>query len=259
MMRKPPKTRRLLILLIGAVGVCLLLAGAFLGQQAMRHRRLQSELKDRIAAINRAGIEHAEPFELQQLVEKATRQGRSLPEVDYVLFFRQWRQIVSLFDELRELLDNPYLVERSSRATADFHTHLQQLKDELSDSLRNPDLPAEWQWKLYNLRGNAAVLLAYSVLYQEQDGRKAAKLLSDALDDYKAAIQKVDQASLSAFDRALPRWNLELIVAVGKFRRLGLSELSPREISQVQEQLETYIPDAPGYSPGVPIETRVEK
>ncbi len=259
MMRKSPKARRLLTLFIGAVGLCLLLSSAFLGQQAMRQRRLRSELKDRITAVNQTGIEHADPFELQQLVVKAARQGRSLPEVDYALFFRQWREIVSLFDGLRDLLNNPYLVERSSRATADFHTHLQQLKDELSDSLRNPDLPAEWQWKLYNLRGNAAVLLAYSVLYQEQDGRKAAKLLSDALDDYKTAIQKVDHASLSAFDRALPRWNLELIVAVGEFRRLGLSELAPSEINQVQEQLETYIPDAPGYSPGVPIETQVEK
>ncbi|MCD4688689.1 MAG: hypothetical protein K8R55_05060, partial [Desulfuromonadaceae bacterium] len=187
-------------------------------------------------------------------------QNLELPEVDYALLHRQWLQAVTLFDELRNTLDNPYLAERAHASATDFHARLLQLRDALAERLAdNQDLPRKWQWKLHNLKGNAAVLLAYSVLYHEKDGRKAAKFLTDALEDYKIAIRQVDEASLSSYERALPRWNLELIVAVGEYRRLGLSEIPSADITRVQEQLQTYIPEAPGFSPGAPAETRVEK
>lgn len=260
MFSKAPKHRRHRALSIAAGGLCLLLAGGFCWQREMRQRQRISALNDRIASINRAGTEIADPRQLQSLAEEAGRQNIFLPEVNYALLHRQWLQAVTLFDELRNILANPYLAEHAHASAADFHAQLLQLRDTLAESLAdNQDLPLEWRWKFHNLKGNAAVLLAYSVLYHEKDGRKGAKLLTDALDDYKTAIRQVDKVSLSSFERALPRWNLELIVAVGEYRRLGLSEIPPADISRVQEQLQTYIPEAPGFSPGAPAETRVEK
>jgi len=260
MAHKASKYQRHLAQIIAAAGLCLLVAGVFYWQRAMGQRHRTSDLNNRIASINQAGLEIADPQQLKELVEKANQQNLYLPEVEYALLYRQWLQAVTLFDELRDTLDNPYLAERAHASAADFHANLMQLRDALAESLAdNPNLPLNWQWRFHNLKGNTAVLLAYSVLYHEKDGRKGAKFLTDALDDYKIAIRQVDEVSLSSFERALPRWNLELIVAVGEYRRLGLSEIPPADISRVQEQLQTYIPEAPGFSPGAPAETRVEK
>ena len=260
MFSKISKYQRHLALTIAAAGLCLLVAGVFYWQQAMRQRHRTAELNDRIVSINRAGLAIADPQSLKDLVEEANQQNLYLPEADYALLYRQWLKAVTLFDELRNTLDNPYLAERARTSAADFHANLMQLRDALAERLSdNPNLPLNWQWKFHNLKGNTSVLLAYSVLYHEKDGRKGAKFLSDALNDYKTAIRQVDEISLSSFERALPRWNLELIVAVGEYRRLGLSEIPPADISRVREQLQTYIPEAPGFSPGAPAETRVEK
>ena len=254
------KYQRHLALIMAVSGICLLVAGGFTWQRAMRQRHQTSALNDGIASINRTGGEIADPQQLKSLIEEASQQNLFLPEVEYTLLHQQWLQAVTLFDELRNTLANPYLTELSSTSAADFHSGLLQLRDALTESLADQqNLPLEWQWKLHNLKGNTAVLLAYSVLYQEKDGRKAAKFLTDALGDYKTAIRQVDEESLSSFERALPRWNLELIVAVGEYRRLGLSEIPPADMTRVQEQLQTYIPEAPGFSPGAPTETRVEK
>lgn len=260
MFRNISKYRRHLALMLTAGGLCLLVAGGFLWQQTVRQQKRTADLNNRIENINRAGVENAETRQLETLAGHAGQQGLFLPEVEYALLHRQWRQAVVLFEGLQDILDNPYLANSARQTAADFHARLLQLKDAVAESLaNNPELPIDWQWKLYNLKGNTAVLLAYSVLYHEKDGRKAAKLLTDALNDYKTAIQQVDKVSLSSYDRTLPRWNLELIVAVGEYRRLGLSEIPPADMTRIQEQLQTYIPEAPGFSPGVPAETRVQK
>lgn len=247
-----------LILTVG--GLCLLVAGGFLWQQTVRQQQRTADLNNRIETINRTGIENVDTQQLKILAENAAQQGLFLPEVEYALLHHQWRQTVVLFEGLKNILANPYLADSARNSASNFHTRLLQLRDAVTESLTdNPKLPIEWQWKLHNLKGNAAVLLAYSVLYHEKDGRKAAKFLTDALSDYKTAIQQVDKVSLSSFERALPRWNLELIIAVGEYRRLGLTEIPPADMTRIQEQLQTYIPEAPGFSPGVPAETRVEK
>lgn len=254
------KYRRPLALMLTAGGLCLLAAGVFLWQQTVQQQQRTADLNNRIENINRAGVKNTETRQLETLAEDAGQQDLFLPQVEYALLHHQWRQAVVRFEGLQDILDNPYLASSARHAAADFHEHLMQLKDAVAEGLaNNPELPIDWQWKLYNLKGNTAVLLAYSVLYHEKDGRKAAKFLTDALNDYKIAIQLVDKASLSSHDRTLPRWNLELIVAVGEYRRLGLSEIPPADMTRIQEQLQTYIPEAPGFSPGVPAETRVEK
>lgn len=260
MFRNITKYRRHLVLILSAGGLCLLVTGVFLWQQAVRQQQRTDDLNNRIETINRTGVGNANTQQLKTLAENAGRQGRFLPEVEYALLHDQWRQAVVFFEGLKNILANPYLAASASSSASNFHTRLLQLRDAVTESLtNNPKLPIEWQWKLHNLKGNTAVLLAYSVLYHEKDGRKAAKFLSDALIDYKTAIQQVDKVSLSSFERALPRWNLELIIAVGEYRRLGLTEIPPADMTRIQEQLQTYIPEAPGFSPGVPTETRVEK
>lgn len=260
MFRKFTEYQHHLTLTALAVGLFLLMAGGYFWQRTMRLQQQTNLLNERITEINRSGIAAADPQKLQSLADQAEQLGHVLPQVEYALLHRQWQQAVILFDRLRATLANPYLADRTHSTATALHNHLLELRDAATDSLADVRrLPLAWQWKIYTLKGNTAVLLAYSVLYHEKDGRKAAKLLTDALNDYKTAIQQVDQVSLSSMERALPRWNLELIVAVGEYRRIGLSEIPRADMAQVQEQLQTYIPEAPGFSPGAPLETRVEK
>lgn len=249
-----------LALLIGAGGLCLLLVGGFRWQSAGQQRRRLQSLNQNVTALNRQGLDNIDPQELTAIAGHAGRLGHPLPEADYARLNRQWRQAIEDFDRLKGALDNPYLKPRAKALMADFHQRLLQLRDAAAQSLES-DLPPplELRWKIHNLKGNASVLLAYSVLYYERDGRKAAKLLTDALEDYKTAIRQVDRVSQSSYERALPRWNLELIVGIGEYRRLGPTEIPQQDLAEVQEQLQAFIPEVPGFSPGVPLETRVEK
>ncbi|MEZ4483551.1 MAG: hypothetical protein R2864_02805, partial [Syntrophotaleaceae bacterium] len=220
------KHQRSLALIVIIAGLILLAAGSTLWLRGTRQQRQTEALNQQIAAINRLGLETVDPQQLHDLIVAAEQRRHILPEAEYAQLQHQWLQAVATFDRLRNTLANPYLAERARSSAAIFHTQLLQLRDTASESLTDPQrLPPEWQWKIHTLRGNVAVLLAYSVLYHEQDGRKAAKLLGDALEDYKTAIDQVDRVSLSSAERVLPRWNLELIVAVGQYRRIGLSEI----------------------------------
>lgn len=258
--RRHRTLQRNLALTAMVLGLVLLLAGGTFWLRTARQQHRTAELNRRIAAVNRQGFDAVDEQQLKDLAQSAEQLGVVLPGVTYALLHHRWQQAVLLFDGLRATLANPYLVDRGQSVAADLHAHLLQLRDAASESLAdNQNLPLEWQWKIANLKGSTAVLLAYSVLYQEKDGRKAAKLLGDALEDYKIAIRQVDQVSRSSLERALPRWNMELIVAVGEYRRLGLTEIRSPDMARIQEQLETFIPEVPGFSPGAPLETRVEK
>lgn len=260
MLHKRIRQPRLLSLVAAVSGVFLILAGAYGWQRTTHLQQQTKELNARIAAVNRNGLATADLNRLRGIAAQAAGPGEVPPEFEYAILYRQWLQAMVLFDRLEAARDNPYLDERARHSVSELHAHLLQLRDATSDRLaETPSLPLDWQWKMHSLKGNIAVLLAYSVLYHEEDGRKAAKLLGDALNDYKTAIEQVDRVSLSAEERALPRWNLELIVAIGEYRRVGLSEIPAADMSRVQNQLQTYIPQAPGFSPGAPVESRVEK
>jgi hypothetical protein len=241
-------------------GLGLLIAGAL----SYRHNTLQQR---RIAEINHhltqlsSAVGHDEAARnLRELADLAERHGRPLPQAGYPALWHRWKAAMEQFERVSDILHNRYLADSAERILPAFHDRLLKLRDACTSELeQRRDVPPALQWKLHNLRGSVAVLLAYSVLNHEQDGRKAAKLLSDALEDYKTAISGVDDCSTSSLERSLPRWNMELIVGLGEYRRIGLSEIHQENMAQVQEQLEAFIPDVAGYAPGVPLETRVEK
>jgi hypothetical protein len=48
-------------------------------------------------------------------------------------------------------------------------------------------------------------------------------------------------------------------VSVGEYRLAGIPEVPRADAAEIREQLQAFIPEIPGFSPGVPLETRVEK
>lgn len=245
---------------IGLTGLLLATIGGVGLWRKVQHHKALERLNTRLASVSGIKEHAAAAAELEKITADAEKSGLSLPQAEYALLARTWRARVDDFKQITAALNNRYLAVSQQQDLKTFHEQLLALRDSCTAALENPEaLFAPMQWKLHNLKGNVSVMLAYSVLAFEQDGRKAAKFLSDAVDDYKTAIDLVDGLRSTSLQRAIPRWNLELIVGLGEYRRIGLSEIPQENMSEVQEQLEAFIPDVAGFAPGVPLDTRVEK
>jgi hypothetical protein len=246
--------------LCGLLGLVLLCAGGVAYWRSTHRATIIEDLNRRLANISPDGDRHAAITELEAIIAAGKDMDLDLPEAAYARLWYQWQSAVDDFKKITAALNNRYLAAGQRRELQTFHTRLLALRDDCVATLEaGKQLPAGLTWKLHNLKGNVSVMLAYSVLAFEQDGRKAAKFLSDAVDDYKTSIDIVDAICSTPMERALPRWNMELIVGLGEYRRIGLSEVRQENMTEVQEQLEAFIPDVAGFAPGVPLETRVEK
>ncbi len=244
----------------GLIGLVLLFAGGVTYWRGAHRESAIQDLNRRLAAVSPNGDEGAAIAELREIIAACKDLDLNLSEAKYARLWYQWQTAVDDFKQITAALNNRYLATGQRQELKNFHTRLQALRDSCAITLEaSKQLPAPLGWKLHNLKGNVSVMLAYSVLAFEQDGRKAAKFLSDAVDDYKTSIDIVDDISSTPMERALPRWNMELIVGLGEYRRIGLSEVRQENMTEVQEQLEAFIPDVAGFALGVPLETRVEK
>lgn len=241
-------------------GVAMLAAGTSGYRRHARQVIALQHLNARLAGLPARDDHQAASAELAEVAARAQALGRPLPAADYNRLWHEWQATVRDFRRINAALSNRYLAAEQRQRLQTFHEGLLALRDRCAAALEaGGPQPAPLGWKLHNLKGNWSVLLAYSVLDFEQDGRKAAKFLSDAVDDYKAAIELVDRTCGAPLDLAVPRWNLELIVGIGEYRRIGLSDIPRENMTEVKQQLEAHIPDVAGFAPGVPLETRVEK
>jgi hypothetical protein len=257
------KNRRAVIgvlLFVFTGGLALLIIGSVGYRNHARQYDARQQLNARLARMPQAGDHRANIAELEHVIAEAKELDIHLPEAAYSRLWHKWQLAVQDFKQIIAVLNNRYLAAEQRQQLHTFHERLLALRDDCAAGLETTDSQSmSLRWKLHNLKGNVSVMLAYSVLSFEQDGRKAAKFLSDAVDDYKTSIELVDQACSSSLERSLPRWNMELIVGLGEYRKIGLSEVRQENMSEVQEQLEAFIPEVAGFAPGVPLETRVEK
>jgi hypothetical protein len=244
----------------GLIGLVLLFAGGASCWRNYHRKTTIQDLNRRLAAVSADDNRGAAVTELEEIVAAGKDLDLNLPKARYARLWFQWQTAVDDFKQITAALNNRYLAAAQREELQNFHTRLLALRDGCVATLEaDKQLPAPVGWKLHNLKGNVSVMLAYSVLAFEQEGRKAAQFLSDAVDDYKTSIDIVDGICSTSMERALPRWNMELIVGLGEYRRIGLSEVRQENVTEIQEQLEAFIPDVAGFAPGVPLETRVEK
>lgn len=245
---------------VGVLGAIGLVAGAMeRGRLAGYERRLHS-LAQEVSRVRALEDDEMAATRLLQLRGSARDVHGLAPAVEYDLLYRRWRLVTRHFDTLRAASKNRYLAAGAREMARGVQDLLYQIHDGSSEAVQgatSQDL--DTLWRLYNLRGCVSVLLAYSVLEFEKDGKKSLKFLGDALEDYKRAISLVDDASTSSFERSLPRWNLELIAGRGEYRRIGLGDPRQENLAEVRDQLEAVIPDMGGFAPGVPLDTAIEK
>jgi hypothetical protein len=254
-----PQRRPKLMLMLTAAGLALFIWGLAAGASAFLQQRTWRRMNQHLGEVT-SHIETPDPEQLRQLAVQARATAPFRPDIIYLYLYGCWRQALQDFEQVAAAQDNPYLAEHSQALLQHFHEGLLALREDADDVLQQyPDLAPAAAWPISNLKAGVSVLLAYSVLSYEQDGRKAAKFLNDALTDFKTAIKQVDLADGTSLQRTIPRWNLELIVGVGEYQRIGLAEIQQENLETVREQLEAYIPDVAGFTPGIPLEVRVEK
>lgn len=254
-----PRIRAKLLLTLAAAGLTLFVWGMIAGASAVLQQRTWRQMNLYLGKVT-SQIETPDPEQLRQLAVQTRATAPFRPDIVYLYLYGRWRQALQDFDQVAAAQDNPYLAEHSQDLLQRFHEGLLALREDTEEVLQqHPNLAPAAAWPILNLKAGVSVLLAYSVLSYEQDGRKAAKFLNDALTDFKAAIKQVDRAGGSSLQRTIPRWNLELIVGVGEYQRIGLAEIRQENLETVREQLEAYIPDVAGFTPGIPLEVRVEK
>lgn len=245
---------------LGLIGLVLLFAGGITYKLSAQREATIQDLNRRLTNLSPESDGRAALAELEEIIAAGKDLNLNLPKAKYARAWYQWQTAVDDFKQITAAQNNRYLAAGQQQELKNFHTRLLALRDSCAVTLEGgKQLPAPLGWKFHNLKGNVSVMLAYSVLAFEQDGRKGAKFLSDAVNNYQTSIDIVDSICSTPVERSLPRWNMELIVGLGEFRRIGLSEVKQQNVNEIQEQLEAFIPDVAGFAPGVPLETRVEK
>lgn len=197
---------------------------------------------------------------LQQLHQQAVALNVSVPQLDYLLLYRQWRQELSRFDLLAASAENRYLAADLSGLRQQVQQSFLDLRSACDQQLRRNEGASDPQrWAVHNLRGAVSVMMAYTLLEFSHDAERSRTFLGDAVEDFKQAIQTVDQADVAAAQQMVPRWNLELIVGGGETLAVGQGMAGSGDLEQVRGQLQAVVPNVGGYAPGVPLETRVRK
>jgi len=239
-------------------GLCLLAGGLSLLRVSEQEQRSQE-----IARAVALAREERNPATLQPLRELTKGQSElqvPLDDLEYAGLHERWRDVLRQFDQLLAARGNRYLAATLPEVLEQTRKGLLDLKGECSSYLQNPPEQSTPRatWKIYNLRGCLAAMAAYLSLEFDEDGRESGKFLSDAIEDFKAALKAAEEEGATAFERRLPGWNLELIVGTGEYFAIGQSILE-ENLQKVEEQLEPVLPNFGGYSPGAPLDIYVEK
>jgi hypothetical protein len=204
-----------------------------------------------------------DPRDLQSLRQMAVAApGVAVPfdDLQYAALHDRWRQSLRQFDQLMAARDNRHLAATLPELREKTRKGLLDLRTECANYLQDHPEQATPRktWKIYNLRGCLSTMAAYLFLEFDGDGRESGKFLSDAIEDFKVALQRADEEKASVFERMLPGWNLELVVGAGEVFAIG-QEIMEDNMLTVQEQLEPVLPNFGGYSPGAPLDIFVDK
>jgi hypothetical protein len=248
------------LLMIGAVlgGFCMIVGGADLFRTMAQEQRNQ-ELLRTINRIDQEG-DFRDLEKLRQMAVAAPGVAVPFDDLHYAALHDRWRQTLRQFDQLMAARDNRHLVATLPEFTNKVRQGLLDLRVECANYLqgRPEHSTPRATWKIYNLRGCLSTMAAYLFLEFDGDGRESSKLLNDAIEDFKVALQRADEEKATVLERMLPGWNLELVVGAGEVFAIG-QEIMENNMLTVQEQLEPVLPNFGGYSPGAPLDIFVDK
>jgi hypothetical protein len=184
----------------------------------------------------------------------------AIPEIQLRILQRQWRIALELLNYMQRARYNPELQNETEASGQRLKSLLDEMLDRCGGMLADvASLRADIGWQVYNMAGSAKLLRAYMMLENGENSDKVQGVVRDALTDYKAAIEAVDNAGAQPFQRNIPRWNFELLNGEQYIKKIEVAMTDVEKQQLLKENLETLLPEMGGYAPGEPIETRIRK
>ncbi|MDM8517656.1 hypothetical protein QUF76_15775 [Desulfobacterales bacterium HSG16] len=187
-----------------------------------------------------------------------------IPETGLRILQRQWQTALGIVDQIKAINAGDRNHEINNKKIAGLfdrlEKHLGQMESQ-ADTIINGELSiqSEIEWRVHNLRAATRLLMAYVELETRNDTKKTAGILKKAISDFKAAIESVDLLKTDSLNRNIPRWNIELLHDEIQLKKISLGQIDAQKRLKLKENLEAVIPEKGGYSPGEPIEKRIEK
>lgn len=239
----------LLALSFGLAGTYCIREYLLADEREMNGRILQEELKQADAITDDATA-----------VKAYKKLTPALPEIRLRIVQRQWRLALELLQYMQRAREN-----RELRNDLVFYeTRLKALLDEMVEQCGSAlgdasSLRPEVEWQLHNTAGAAKVMNALVMLVSDQGADKVQGVMRDALTDFKSAIDAVDRSGAPPALKNIPRWNFEVLNGEETVRKSEVAITDSEKNQELEENLETIIPEIGGYAPGEPLETRVKK
>lgn len=198
----------------------------------------------------------------------------STPQVRLKILNRQWLIALEHLSDIRAAQSNnilkkdvPGLLEHLKAHLDEMNEHCKSLltysesrsDNQASEHSDAPDPDADIIWRTYNLRGCVALLMAFIVSEWEGNLKKASGLIREAISDFKSAIEMADQSEAAAFEKHIPRWNLEILHGDRYMKKITFTRTHAEQRLKLRDNLEAIIPEKGGYAPGQPLERKIRK
>ena len=237
-----------------AVGFTVLGVYQFLNLKA--YRALESEARElqrEVQVGDRLG-DHVEAVTNYQGINP------EVLEVQLRILQRQWLIALDYLYQIQATRYNKVLQKEFPLILEQLHAHLEDMHDRCREVLSRPGpLPPKLAWRFFNISGCLKLLRAFIVLETEENWKKIAGMMREAISDSKTAIEQVDAVHPITLDANIPRWNLELLHSEQFVKLIVRTEADAERRLDLRDNLEAIIPEKGGYAPGEPLQRKIRK
>lgn len=195
----------------------------------------------------------------QKAIECYQALDRDNPLIRVRIMRRQWLLALAIFQRS----------QNQDNVTFDPNESPKHLRKELNDLiftlqqsgtfLLNQKIRPASAWRVHNLLGASFLLQALESLESEQNLKRSQAQLGLAIDHFKQAIARVDEAP-EAYDMSnIPRWNLELLSTRKNLFKLVRTQTGTDSKLDLKKNLATMLPASAGFMVGEPPDSRIRK
>ncbi len=212
-----------------------------------------------------------------EAVNRYKKTRPQLPEIQLRILTRQWSMALERLHQIRAAQSSQMLKKDIPGLLDNLKTHLDEMNDRCGALLiygesgatdQPSDIPEGWEvskpdadmiWRAYTIRGAIRLVMAFVTSEWERNPKKAAGMMRQAISDFKTAVEQVDQSGAAAFEKQIPRWNLEILHGEQYMKKITFTQTDAEQRLKLRENLEAIIPEKGGYAPGEPLERKVRK
>jgi hypothetical protein len=236
------------------IGFALLGVYQFLNLKAYRGLESEArELQRKVQVADRL-VDHVEAVRHYQSITP------EVLEVQLRILQRQWLIALDYLYQIQATRYNKVLQKEIPLIVEQLYAHLEDMHDRCSEVLSRSDpLPPKLAWRLFNISGCLKLMKAFIVAETEENWKKIAGIMREAISDLKKAIEQVDAVHPMTLEANIPRWNLELLHSEQFVKLIVRTQSDAERRLDLRDNLEAIIPEKGGYAPGEPLQRKIRK